>query len=454
MLRVRFGIAIILCAISLTIGYQFSDDPYIDGWQFWVWAVCSILICAMFITHRITFKRNDLFISLALFSVALLFRATFVGLLPGMLHVDEVGVAEFARDLLINDKHQFFNMFVTGPSSQPAMFHYIIHYTMALVGNSIFGLRFSSAIAGSLGVLTTYWMIKIINNRKIAIVTAVLMVVYHFSVHYSRIGLNNIWDTIWVPLVVVGFYKAWMEYSKNGAVVCGIALGLSQYFYHGSKICVFLILFLMIILWKQNKNIHKRTETLLIIGFITLCIAGPIFMFLLTEPGKYFARAAIVLGWKPDDVTLIFGEVKYFQYLLRQINLSFGTYTYFPDANGFYGPGIPLVYGPAALIFIFGLVISFTERNWIPLAWLLLTTLLGGFLINVPNSSAHYVVSIPAICWVIGYGLNWLKSQNHSRLAAVLLVLILLVDIYFYFIQYPSQQLRDFIHAFPPLTGP
>ncbi|HEX7557400.1 MAG TPA: hypothetical protein VF338_12295, partial [Leptolinea sp.] len=111
---------------------------------------------------------------------------------------------------------------------------------------------------------------------------------------------------------------------------------------------------------------------------------------------------------------------------------------------------IPLVIGPAAILFIAGIIIAFIERNWLPIAWVLLTSLFGGFLLSVPHSSPHYVVAIPAICWLVGLAINWIWKSGHPRIAVFLLAAIVLLDLYFYFYVYTYSFPGDFIIPFPP----
>jgi 4-amino-4-deoxy-L-arabinose transferase-like glycosyltransferase len=425
----------------------------IAGWQFWVWLTCVALVVGLFYRNVYEFSWKNFFLLGSLFSAAFLLRVIFLNILPGQLHLDEMGVAQYARDMLIGNNHTYQNMFVTGPSSQPTLHHYILHYTMELFGYTIFGLRISSVIAGSIGVLTTYLMIKQVSGKSSALFAAILVTSYHFAVQYARIGLNNIWDTVWVPLVVYGFFKGWKERWNGGAVICGVAFGMSQYFYHGSKISFFILLFMVVLLWKSNKNLAEKLTYLIITGLVAVTIAAPLFMYMIKCPDCYFLRARVVWGWKPEAIQAAIGEVNYWKFFWHQVKYTLGTYTHFPDPNGFYGPGIPLVFGPAEILFIAGLVICAIERNWIPLIWIAITSFFGGFLIGVPNSSAHYVAAIPAICWTIAHTLDWIKRNGHRRTSIFLLAVLVITDLIIYFYFYATTGGRDFIYPFPPLSG-
>jgi 4-amino-4-deoxy-L-arabinose transferase-like glycosyltransferase len=391
--------------------------------------------------------------TLVLLITALLLRVSFLGSIPGFFHLDEAGVASFARDEIFHAPIYYLNPFITGPASQPTLHHYIIHFSMLIFGSTIFGERISSAIIGSLGVVATYFLIKSISGKRTALLASIAMVTYHFSIHWSRIGLNNIWDTLWVPIIVWGFVKGWKDRWLGGAVISGLAFGLSQYFYSGSKIAAFLLVLLVLIYWKQDDNLSRKLGFIATILAITVCIAGPIFLFAIIVPDVYFQRTYQVLGWRPDAIQILIGKVDYWQFFWRQFLGSLGTYTIYPDPSGFYGPGIPLLVGPAAVVFLVGIGLAINNKSWIPIAWIIFTTIFGGFLIGIPNGSPHYVAAIPAICWLIGLTLDWIWEHGYSVIAIGLLASIMLIDLYFYFHIYINIPPHDFILPFPAPLG-
>ena len=159
---------------------------------------------------------------------------------PG-LHVDELGVADFAMRQVFFSPYETINPFITGPESHPVLFHYIVAGFIKLFGPHIFSLRLQTALVGTLGVLATYLMVRAFSGKQTALFAALLMVTYHYHVHWSRISLNNIWDTLWVPLMLGPFLWGWRKRWSGGAALSGLAVGLSQYFYPGSKIGLVLL---------------------------------------------------------------------------------------------------------------------------------------------------------------------------------------------------------------------
>ncbi|MDE3092058.1 MAG: hypothetical protein KGJ80_22010, partial [Chloroflexota bacterium] len=101
-------------------------------------------------------------------------------------------------------------------------------------------------------------------------------------------------------------------------------------------------------------------------------------------------------------------------------------------------------------LFIIGFFWAIYKRQFIPVLWILLTTILGGFLSIGAPSSSHYVVAIPAICWLIAIPLSWLMEHGQGRLALAMLFAVVVTDLGFYFGVYVPSHPRDLIGSFPP----
>ncbi len=171
------------------------------------------------------------------------------------------------------------NPFSVAYASQPTLFHYILRLTLDLFGRNIWALRFSSAIIGSIAIVVTFAMVDLVSDRKTALFCAIMMTSYHFHVHWSRMGLNNIWDTLWVPLMVTGYIYGWKKGWEGGAVISGLALGFSQYFYSGAKIGFFLLIFLAFSLWNQQTTLKSRVIYLGKLVISAICVVAPLFFF-------------------------------------------------------------------------------------------------------------------------------------------------------------------------------
>jgi hypothetical protein len=474
----RLLVALACLGISFSIGLSYGLDIWVNGWQLWSWAACCVVLAAVLLMNsgrpEINLSRKLWLWPLALVLVAILLRATFLETVPGGLHVDEAGIADFSLRHIFPRPGETINPFRTGPSSQPTIYHYLLRLSMAVAGQSIFGLRLTSALAGAAGILATYGLVAVLHNRRTALMTAVIMTTYHFHIHWSRIGLNNIWDTLWVPLMLAPFVWGWRKGWSGGAVLSGIAVGLSQYFYAGSRLGLLLLAFLILQLFLQTRqeSTTQPTHTInessnyqlpitnylpllkytLIMALMATVIAAPLFLYALKDPVPFFDRSQMVWGWREDAALLATGDPgDWLGYGWRQLWRSAGAFTAVPDVTGFYGPGVPLLIGLAGPLFIIGLFWAIYKKRWLPILWIVLTVILGGFLLADPPGSSHYVVAIPAICWLVAIPLDWLAERGWGKLAVGLVTAVVLVDLYFYFFIYVPGNPHDLIHVFPTL---
>jgi hypothetical protein len=446
-------VALACLLVSVSIGYVYAREIWVSGWQLWTWLITVFIILSTLLSGagrpKLTASHRWRWLGLLILA-AFLVRALLLETIPGGLHVDEAGIADFSLRHVFSLPNQTVNPFRTGPASQPSLYHYLVRLSLALAGESITGLRILSVLAGTLAVAVTYAMVCVFNNQRTAFISAFLMAGYHFHVHWSRIGLNNIWDTVWVPLMLVAFAWGWNKHWRGGAVISGLAVGLSQYFYAGSKLGIILLLFIIWQYWRRVEDKRRLVTYSAIMALTAACVAAPLVLFALKDPSPYFERSSVVFGWKPEWIAIVTGgSPNYLAFAWFQLWRSAGAFIAVPDVTGFYGPGVPLLFGVAAPLFVVGLFWALYRRLYLPVLWIILTVVFGGFLLSDPPGSSHYVVAIPAICWLVAIPLDWLLENGHPRLAIGLLLVVVLSDLYFYFGSYVPGEPRDLIHAFP-----
>jgi len=454
------AIVLLAClAVSSSIGFTYARHIQVAGWQLWTWLVTVAIAAGVSLYDAgrppLTWRRSWRWLGVLLL-LAFVLRVLLLGSLPGGLHVDEVGTADFTLRHIFPNPQDTINPFRTGLASQPALYNYIVRLMLALMGNNIFGLRISSALIGTLAILATYAMIAVYQNRRVALLAAILMTTYHYHIHWSRIGLNNIWDTFWVPAMLATFAWGWRKEWTGGAVLAGLAAGFSQYFYAGSKIGILLLVFAVLDLRRHSRSLpgeerpayNRRLARYLALFFlVTAIVAVPIFFHAVRQPENYFDRPQIVFAFTRESIN----SSDLTGYIWDQLQRSFGAFTTVPDGTGFYGPGVPLLIGLAAPIFAIGFFWAIYKDVYLPVLWILLTIFFGGFLLLDPPSSSHYVVSIPAVCWLVAMPLAYLADHGRWRWAATILALIIITDLVFYFGVYIPAGPRDLVHPFPPL---
>ena len=454
---IQIIVALACLFVSISIGYAYANEIFVQGWQLWVWLICCVIIVAFLIPpSRPKIKTDRLVMSLIVVAlVGLLLRAVFLETIPGGLHPDETGTAGFTMEHVYSRTDHTLSPFVVSPGSHPTLYHYTIKLFMTVFGYTISGVRSSSVFAGTLAILATFAVVAVFQNRRVALIAAILMATYHYDIHWSRLALNNIWDTLWIPLALAAYAWGWKNKWSGGAVIAGAAIGLGEYFYQGGRVGVLLLVFVVIGLWWKERDSRRLMIHVGKMTLIALCIAAPLFLFALRNPDPFLERFRTVYGWRPEVIQEITGSpTDYLDFAWYQAWRSFGAYTAVPDITGFYGPEVPLTFGLAAPLLIVGFFWAIYKKQYLPSLWLFIVTILGGFMLAGAPSSSHYVASIPAIVWLIAISLDWFIEHRHSRLAIALLVIIMATDLIFYFGIYVPSHPRDLIHAFPVIPPP
>ncbi|MEW6402256.1 MAG: glycosyltransferase family 39 protein [Chloroflexota bacterium] len=442
-------------AISLGIGGLYADEPFISIYPMLMWLL-SVGTCfgVLYLAQGPRVIRFDgMWIWLSvLFIVALILRLFKLQTLPPGFHVDESGLVDFTLRHVFHPSipGQTLNPFRTATDSQPIMFAYIVYASVRLAGLTLAGARISSAIAGALAVPAVFLLVNEAAGRRTAWLTAVLMAVYHYHVHWSRIVLNNIWVTLLMPLVLGFFLLGWRKKWTGGAAFAGLFLGFSAYFYAGGYI---IILLMPIIIWQLWHRADDRA------GFgiytakmvaLALVVAGPLLIFAARFPNDFFARAGTIAAWKPRAIEVTVGRPDaYGEFFIYQLKHSLGAYNVYSDVPGFYAPGIPFLIGMASILFLLGIGWAIYEKQALPLIWIGLVTFLGGFMVVGSPASSHFIAAVPAICWLIAIPLNRLIAGKRAGWVYALLAMIIFLDLFFYFFIYAGNPSPELSEAFP-----
>lgn len=450
LLRTVVVLASFLTALGL--GYASSDQFMVQPWLPWAWIACVIvsLFALLPLARPVqSLDRRDRWI-FGVVVLALLLRVTWLETIPGGFHVDEWGDADFTLRYVVPPIDRTISPFATGHSAQPALYFYLARASLAVFGETISGLRMTSVLAGSLAIVATFALVSLLHDRKAAYLSAVLMATYHFHIHWSRIGLNNIWDTLWVPLILALYVWGWRRDRPAGTALAGLALGLSQYFYAGSRIGIFLLAYLVIRLWRTDRDDSRLvTHVGRLIGMATV-VTGPLAVFAALNPEIFFNRLTSGLLWDPFATELAGTAPAFLPSVPQQFIWTLLSFTAIPEGAGFYRPGVPLVIGLAVPLLMAGVFWQIHRKELLPVFWLALTMFFGGFLLEALPASNHYAVAIPAIAWLIASPLEALSSLGRPRWALLALAIIVATDLYFYFGIYAQAPSLDFVHVFPP----
>ena len=152
--------------------------------------------------------------------------------IPGIFGGDE---GEMGAEALAVLNGQLQNPFITGWLSHGTLYFFVQSFALHFLGPTIFGLRLSSVLAGTLSVLLAYLLIRRLFSVRLALLTAALLAAFDFHIHFSRIALNNIFDAVFAPFVLLLLYVGVESRRAVYFALAGMAMGLALYFYHGAN---------------------------------------------------------------------------------------------------------------------------------------------------------------------------------------------------------------------------
>ena len=437
-LRLLRAYLILACLIfSASLGYANVQSHWVPVWVPVAW-LTSIAVATVALAPRraprLTLTRADLLLLIPLV-LGLIVRTVGVGSIPSGLHTDETTTANFALTYAAPSREDTYYPLRPGPDTQPVLYYYLVYGALKLFGESTAALRAPSIVAGVLAILATYALVATWQDRKTALMAALLMSTYHYHVHWSRVALNNIWDTVWVPAILAAVAWGWKRNSSGGALLAGLALGFSQYFYVGSRVALLLIPCALYLLWKEDRDRRKLVVHAGKILAAAAVVALPLALFSIANPELVLGRARTNYTWIPAELARQGATVwTFLQAIVRQAWLTFAGLTVLPDTSAFYGPGIPYLLGLAGIFFVGAILWALSRRRFLPLIWMATTLFFAAFLIPGSPHSSHAIAAVPAMVWLVTMVLSDLARLGRPRLAWGLLALLMLTDLTAYIV--------------------
>jgi len=415
------------------------------------------------------FTKLDWLLMLFSFGVALALRLYRLSDFLPTMHGDEGEMGELARLVLSGPSSPYLMplpLFATGFLNHPTLFHYLQALALLCFGNSLTGLRILSAIFGALCAPTLYAVGKVGWGRVAGLTAAWLLAVSHLHIHYSRIALNNIqsvWFTILFFLVLfigvaqtqrpLGRPRQPAEQPLLPYVSLGLVIGLSQYFYYGSRLIPVLAVVLMGILLVQR----RLTLTQLAVAVLATFVAyAPLALLYSQDLSAFLNRTQGVSVFNPEGLTRILGPQASWprdipQLLWSQVKDNIGFLIATGDRSAFYLADLPGFDRLTVVLFWLGLGVVLARLRHFPemalIAWFGLGFLLAGVVTNdSPNGPRLIVVvsSVYLIAGVLGERVYHMSQRiwpsAHRWLAGFAFVLLaigtLQMNYYTYFVTY------------------
>ncbi len=352
------------------------------------------------------------------------------------------------------------NIFAIGWASQPYAAYLPYALTVGLLGNDYaLPIRLVSVTTGTLAVLFTYLFSREAFGKRTALVAGMVLAALPYHIHFSRLGVDNIVDSLSSALVLWLMSRAIRAGAPGHYLLVGIVSGLCLYTYPGSRLAPALgLLAFGFAALTQRGLLRAQWRNILIFLAAALLTAAPMLGTYQsnTEFNQRINSVGLLQGNRLQEEMEYTGlnaaqvlVAQFFKSSLPFI-ISEGAFNFFSSPRAYFTP-------LASVFLMLGLAVAVWKlrdlRLLVLLAWFFAPLVLGSALTVGPPSHQRMLGSTPAAAILVALGLVTAAqalgglNQFLRRLAPVLVLVVLLFtgyrDMVFYFGEYRAGHLFE-----------
>jgi 4-amino-4-deoxy-L-arabinose transferase-like glycosyltransferase len=466
--RILWVIIISLVAISVlyvvdNVKSTETDRFAVASWAFamvlslivtWWQPIKSILTNGLSsLREKIRANRAEFIAFSLVLGMAFLLRTLSLSAHPYPWSGDEASIGLEARRILNGEVTNFFD---TGWSSQSNWSFVPTAISELIFGQNIFAVRMASAFAGSLAVVFVYLTAHVLFNSTIGLMAGAFLATLPYNVHFSRIGVSNIVDSLMSALLFWLIAKALKDDDPRYYYSAGIIGGLCIYTYAGTRLALILAAatFLFVFI-RQRGYLFSHWKHLLTFALGVVLSMAPqaayfarhpdIFLGRLAQEGIIFngwlARRAIETGQSQLDI------------LGNQFTRTTMVFIASPAPGNFFNSPEPYLTIIGSILFLLGMAYAlahmFETEYFIVLIWFWAVILFGGILTLNPPANTRMLMTSPPVAILMALGafkiLEYLQKFRlvpQRAVAPILLAVVLVIsyqNINFYMFEYRNK---------------
>ncbi len=367
-------------------------------------------------------KRSFSKTALALVGLTLLgfgLRVHAITTLP--LVADEVSLATFASNILYG---QHIPVLGVGQNANPVLYSWLMAGVMQYIGQNVLGVRLLALIFGVLTIPAVYVFGRAWWSGRVGLVAAAFVTTYPAHIFFSRMSLYTIADPFWSCLALTFLARGMRRNNRRDYVLAGLCAAASQYFYHGSRLLVILmIVYVLVAHLKPHPQPLSQTER------------GAKRLVKQIVHAKQFVRQQAHLSW----LLLAFGLVTlprwatFVAYHLpisgnanastlmllphweQHIGRAFLAWVNAPDTSLYWLGSNMLLPSLTLIAFLTGIAVSLGRwrdaRSVVLLTSILLTTIVGGGIFETALLYIRYTMALPALTILVALGVEQVSSS-------------------------------------------
>jgi 4-amino-4-deoxy-L-arabinose transferase-like glycosyltransferase len=417
---------IIIGLITISVIYVADNVKSVETDRFavffWVIAIGLSLILTWWttiqqlLTHGFVFFRDKIKVNrvevIALsfvLGIAFLLRAISLSAHPYPWSGDEASIGIEARRILNGEITNFFD---TGWSSQPNWSFVPTALTEFIFGQNIFAVRLASALAGTLAVLFVYLTARVLFNPTVGLMAGAFLATLPYNVHFSRIGVSNIVDSLFSSMLFWLIAKALKDDDPRFYYSAGIVGGLCIYTYAGTRLALILagIIFLFVSI-RQRGYLVSHWKHLITFAFGVLLSMAPQAAFFARHPyiflGRFGQEGIFLNGWLAQRAIQT-GQSQ-LDILIDQFTRTTMVFVASPAPGNFFNSPEPYLTVLGSILFLLGMAYAVAHiletRYFMLLVWFWAVILFGGILTLNPPANTRMLMTSPPVAILMALGI-------------------------------------------------
>jgi 4-amino-4-deoxy-L-arabinose transferase-like glycosyltransferase len=322
-----------------------------------------------------------------------------------------------------------------------------------IFGKNIIAIRAISVLAGTLAVLFTYLAARELFNPAIALMAGAFLATMPYNVHFSRVGVHNVVDSLMSALVFWLLARAIKKDDPRYYYTAGAMAGLCIYSYAGTRLALILgVVTLLFLIIRQRSYLYSHWKHLASFFAAAIVSMAPQAAFFARHPDIFIGRLGqegiFFNGWLTQQAALTGKSV--WEILFNQFTRTTLVFIASPAPGNTFNSPNPYLTVFGSILFLLGmgyaLAYLFEPRHFIVLIWFWAVILFGGILTLNPPANTRLLMTSPAVALLMALGaykiLEYLQKFRMIPERAVVLILFAIVctityqNIKFYMYEY------------------
>ena len=311
--------------------------------------------------------------------------------------------------------------------------------SVALVGGKPIALYLTTVVIGLVTLPIHYLLASRLFGRRVGLISAALLAVSFWAVHYSRLGYR----TALVPLFLdLAFLLLWWAVRRGSAwrwALAGAVIGLGAYTYTSYRLVALVLAGLIVLRLRAGRGLPGTRSSWALYVLAAAVVMAPLWIATLLHPQVLDRAAGVsVLGGGP--IWALPGRLA--DHALRTL----AAFNLWGDPERQYNiPHLPLFDPLVGLAFLAGLVVAIRRRRESRYALLLLWLGVFTLVVALSDRTPHMLRGsglVPAAYLLAAVGLDGVLQRLWPRRAALAAAAVWVVSLAwtagFYFAVYPT----------------